>query len=112
METWLNDDDKTWLECCDLSKNGFQIQSVNRKDRRGGGLALISTTNIKIKLLENAEKSFFEYAVWKASTNNSSVTLIAIYHHPPSQTNYSMHLVFLDEFADYMVNFLQLIITK
>ena len=50
MEMWLNDDDKTWLECCDLSKNGFQIKLVNRKDRRGGGLVLISTTNIKIKL--------------------------------------------------------------
>ena len=55
METWLNDDDKTWLECCDLSKNGLQIQSVNRKDRRGGGITLISTTNIKIILLENGE---------------------------------------------------------
>ena len=40
-ETWLNEDDKIWLECCDLSKNGFQIQSVNRKNRRGGGLAII-----------------------------------------------------------------------
>ena len=32
-ETWLHEDDKIWLECCDLSKNGFQIQSVNRKDK-------------------------------------------------------------------------------
>ena len=22
-ETWLNEDVKIWLECCDLSKNGF-----------------------------------------------------------------------------------------
>ena len=79
-ETWLTEYDKIWLECCDLSKNGIQIQSVNGKNRRGGGLALISTINIKIKLLENGEKSSFEYAVWKVSTNNSSVTLLAIYH--------------------------------
>ena len=32
-EMWLNEDDKIWLECCDLSKNGFQIQSVNGKNR-------------------------------------------------------------------------------
>ena len=32
METWLNDHEKTGLECCHLSKNGFQIQSVNRKE--------------------------------------------------------------------------------
>ena len=24
-ETWLKEDDKIWLECCDLSKNGYQI---------------------------------------------------------------------------------------
>ena len=58
-ETWLNEDDKIWLECSDLSKNSFQIQSLNRKNRRGGGLALISTINIKIKVLENGEKSSF-----------------------------------------------------
>ena len=77
MDTWLNDNGKTCLEC-DLSKNGFQIQLVNRKDKRGGGLALISTTNIKIK--KNGEKISFEYALWKGSTTNSSVTLLAIYH--------------------------------
>ena len=82
----------------------FKSQLVNRKDIRGGGLYLISTINIK--LLENGEKCSFEYAVWKVSTNNSSVTLLAIYHPPPSQTNHSMHPVFLDEFADYMENFL------
>ena len=80
MDNWLSDNDKTWLECCDVSKYGFKIQLVNKKDKRAGGLALISTTNIKIKLLENGEKSSFEYAVWKASTNNSLVTLLTIYH--------------------------------
>ena len=44
--------------------------------------------------------------MWKASTNNSSVTLLAIYHPPSSQTNHSTHPVFLLEFADYMENFL------
>ena len=105
-ETWLNEDDKTWLECCDLSKNGYQIQSSNRKNRRGGGLAIISTSSSKIKLLEKGEKPSFEYTVWKVNTNNSSITLLAIYHPPPSLTNHSMHPVFLDEFADYMEIFL------
>ena len=105
-ETWLNEDDKTWLGCCDLSKNGYQIHSPNRKNRRGGGLAIISTSSSKIKLLEKGEKPSFEYVVWKVNTNNSSITLLTIYHPPPSQTNHSMHPVFLDEFADYMENFL------
>ena len=102
----LNDDDKTWLECYDLSKNGFQIQLVNRKDRREGGLALMSTTNIKIKLLENGEKSSFEYLAWKASTNNSSITLLAIYHPHHHRLTIQHIPVFLEEFADYMENLL------
>ena len=81
-ETWLTEDDNTWLECCDLSKNGYQIHSANRKNRRGGGLAIITTTNMKIKLLEKGDKSSFEYAVWKISTNNSFMTLLAVYHPP------------------------------
>ena len=46
-ETWPKEDDKIWLECCDLSKNGYQIHSANRKNRRGRGLAIISTISIK-----------------------------------------------------------------
>ena len=81
-ETWLTDDHRIWLDCCDLSKNRCQIHSANRKNRRGGGLAIISTTSIKIKLLEKGEKTLFEYAVWKVSTNNASMTVLAICHPP------------------------------
>ena len=81
-ETWLTDDDKVWLDCSDLSKNGYHIQSANRRNRRGGGLAIIATTNIKTKLLEKGEKVSFEYAVWKVNTNNASMTVLAIYHPP------------------------------
>ena len=81
-ETWLTDDDKVWLDCSDLSKNGYHIQSANRRNRRGGGLAIIATTNIKTKLLEKREKASFEYAVWKVNTNNASMTVLAIYHPP------------------------------
>ena len=81
-ETWLTEADNVWLDYSDLSKNGYQIHSVNRKNRRGGGLAVISTINIKIRLLEKGEKTSFEYAVWKANTNNASMTVLAIYHPP------------------------------
>ena len=81
-ETWLTEDDKVWLDCSDLSKNGYQIYSANRKNRRGGGLAIILNTNIKIKLLEKGEKTSFEYAVWKVNTSNASMTVLAIYLPP------------------------------
>ena len=81
-ETWLTDDDKVWLDCSDLSKNGYHIQLANRRNRRGGGLAIIATTNIKTILLEKGEKASFEYAIWKVNTNNASMTVLAIYHPP------------------------------
>ena len=68
-ETWLTEDDKIWLDCCDLSQNGYQIHSTNRKIE-GRSLAIISTINTKIKLLDKGEKTSFEYAVWKVNTNN------------------------------------------
>ena len=44
--------------------------------------------------------------MWKANTNNSSITLLAIYH-PPIHRLITQHTpIFLDEFADYMENFL------
>ena len=55
-ETWLTEDDKVWLDCSDLSKNGYHIHSANRRNRRGGGLAIIATTNIKTKLLEREKR--------------------------------------------------------
>ena len=103
-ETWLKEDDKIWLECCDLLRMDIKFTQQTGKTK-GGGLAIISTISIKITLLEQGQKSSFEYAVWKVSTRNSSITLLAIYH-PPTQTNHSTHPVFLDEFADYMENFL------
>ena len=81
-ETWLTENDKIWLNCCDLSKNSYQIHSANRKNRRGGGLAIISTTSIKIKFLEKGEKTSFEYAVWKVNTNNSSMKYLQFINPP------------------------------
>ena len=81
-ETWLKEGDKKWLECCDLSKNGYQIHSANRKTSRGGGLAITSTISIKITLLEQGQKASFECAVWKVNMCNSSITLLVIYHPP------------------------------
>ena len=55
-ETWLTEDDKIWLDCCDLSKMAIKFTQLTGKTERGGGLAIISTTSIKIKLLDKGEK--------------------------------------------------------
>ena len=42
-ETWLtnSDNDKIWLECSEVGQKGYKISSINRKDRKRGGLAII-----------------------------------------------------------------------
>ena len=37
-ETWLtnNNNDKVWLECSEIGQNGYKINNINRKDRKGG----------------------------------------------------------------------------
>ena len=42
-ETWLknSDTDEIWLEACVLNNKGYELDSVNRNERKGGGIALI-----------------------------------------------------------------------
>ena len=48
-ETWLRDteDDQKWLLGSELNRNGFQTLPVNRKIKKGGGIALTIKNNIK-----------------------------------------------------------------
>jgi hypothetical protein len=39
-ETWLTDEDKIWIDGCDLNKDGYLIDAIHRQTRSGGGLAL------------------------------------------------------------------------
>ena len=50
-ETWLKDTDDIWLQGCELNKNGYKITSSNRKNRQGGGVALVYKDSLIIKML-------------------------------------------------------------
>ena len=54
-ETWLtnSNNDKIWLECNEIWQNGYKIGNINRKDRKGGGLAIIYKNYLKV----NVEKA-------------------------------------------------------
>ena len=43
METWLknNDKDRAWIATSRLDNNEYQIQTINRSTRQGGGVALL-----------------------------------------------------------------------
>ena len=64
-ETWITDQDQTWLDSCDFKQHGLNIDTSNRQQRKGGGLALISRSNIIAKHLKKSLTRSFEYAIWK-----------------------------------------------
>ena len=53
-ETWLRPviEDDTWVQALSLNTNQFRMNTVNRQNGRGGGLALVYNKEIKVKLKE------------------------------------------------------------
>ena len=35
LETWLCEEDETWVKASEHNKNGYKLDTVNRKNRRG-----------------------------------------------------------------------------
>ena len=48
METWLCEEDETWVNASECDKNGYKLDTVNRKNRRGEGIGLIYQETIKV----------------------------------------------------------------
>ena len=95
-ETWLRDteDDQRWLLGSELNRNGFQTLPINRKVKKGGGIAL-TIKNMKVKQEDSTKYNSFEHAVWNISHKNMpTFTVVAIYH-PPAivKTSQILHLL-------------------
>ena len=103
-ETWLRDteDDQQWILGSELNRNGFQTLPVNRKIKKGGGLALTIKDNIKVKHEDSTKYKSFEHAIWNISHKNMpTFTVVAIYH-PPSTCQDSTDATFIDQFTDLL----------
>ena len=63
-ETWLknNDEDKAWLVCSILNRDGNKISTANRLYRTGGGLALIYNNKLKVENIAQGNLETFEFA--------------------------------------------------
>ena len=98
--TWLKENDGTWLECSDISRNGYKIQTHNRSIRKGGGLAIVYRLNLKVSAIETDHTRSMEYAIWKVNISTVIINTIAIYHPPYSDINQSTNAMFLDDLVD------------
>ena len=101
-ETWLTQEDDSWVSCSDLNITNFRISTSNQINRRGGGLALVHKTALPTKKLDEGQLKSFQFAVWSTKIPGSNMTIIAIYHPPYSTKCPVTNSMFLDDFTEWL----------
>ena len=83
-ETWLQnmEEDDTWLQASKFCKDDHEIFNINRLDKRGGGIALLYSTEYKIKTVTHTKYNSFESGIWNIQSRSTHWTLPGVYHPP------------------------------
>lgn len=102
-ETWLTDSDEETQGLADL---GLKIETNNRKDRRGGGIALVCKSRYSIQKHKKLNKTSFQASCWTVKVGNLIVNVLGIYHPPYGSDKNNTQGVFLDEFTDLITGIL------
>ena len=107
-ETWLTDKetDQAWLNSSFLNQHNFRSHHICRKDRKGGGILLLSRTNFKCKQVKKSKHPTFEGATWNIQIGNVSLMITGIYHPPPSTRNLTTNAMFIDQLSNYLLELL------
>ena len=82
-ETWLqdNNEDSQYTKSSELSTNEYQIQTINRINHRGEGIALITKDKAKITNLDTNNYTRFEHKTWHVQLKSEpTYTITGIYH--------------------------------
>ena len=103
-ETWLsnNVEDDTWIKCSKLNNDNLKLANVNRISRKGGGIALVYSNNLKVRCLEDANWVSFEYAIWRLEHKGTKMTIMAIYRPPYSTINQATTHFYFEEFTNWL----------
>lgn len=101
-ETWLTDtdEDKAWLSSQNLADLRIKMYLNNRKDRKGGGIALLLKDNLTIEGETNLNQKTFQATKWNIKSANTDLTVIGVYHPPFGSTVDNTPSAFLDEFTN------------
>ena len=57
-------------------RHNYKIDECHRKGRKGGGLALVTKQNLKVKREEYKITAELEYAKWKVTSSNSFLNIL------------------------------------
>ena len=83
-ETWLNSNHDLWKDTCTLNRDHLRLHTVDQKEGRGGGLALINRSQYPCRIIHSGSKPSFEFAAWELKVKNAVITIHGIYHPPYS----------------------------
>lgn len=86
-ETWLGSSvDKSVIS--ELKPDGNSIHHVSQQSQRGGGVAIVFNSDLKIEQISNEiQFTHFEKLECMVSGENKRIRLCVIYRPPPSRTN-------------------------
>ena len=73
----------------------------NRTGRRGGGIALISKSHLRVKQIGEGQLRSFQFCKWQVQVHHTSVTLVSIYHPPYNNKTKVTNADFMDEYTDW-----------
>ena len=105
-ETWLNREKELDVELCDLNIQGFKLDAVNRKGRKGGGLALVYRQHCAVRKLCHRSFPSMEIGFWSICYQNTTLNILGIYRPPYSTKNNITDNQFVDEFLELLADLL------
>ena len=87
----------------ELNTNGYQIQTINRINQRGGGVPLITKDEEKITSLDTNNYTSFEHKTWNIQFKSKPTYSVTGIYHPPTncQAN-NNNSTSLDQFTDLL----------
>ena len=88
-----------WIDSSDLNTDRYKLTSAIRENRKGGGLALITKKDFKVKLDSNVEFRTFQFAKWYVQLMHTTITFLGIYR-PPA----GFPVEFLTEFTNWITD--------
>ena len=103
-ETWLQSGSQHDVACGELIPACFAMKHVPRTTARGGGVAVVFKSSIKVKKEKVKQFSSFEVIELLLNTRNDSLRLCVIYRPPPGGKCSKPVSVFLSEFEEYIAN--------
>ena len=107
-ETWLKEEDTAWIQSSEFQKDPYRISTLHRDGRRGGGVSIIYSKNIKVHKSKEGQLASFQYAIWKIMSNKLQWTLMGVYRPPYSSTCPMTNTMFLDEYTSWLADTLPL----